>query len=65
MTKDEFISNVNQLISRVKSTKELPGVSETFAPGEKGAVKMYSSQETGEVEIEDKLMEELRKAASS
>ena len=63
--KDEFIENISQLISKVKSTKKLPGVSEIFVPGERGASATNSCLETSEVEIEDKLMEELRKAASS
>ena len=62
--KDEFISNMEQLVSHVKGTKKLPGVSEIFMPGERGAMAMKQSLETGEIEIEGKLMEELKKAAA-
>jgi len=56
---------MKQLISKVKSTKKLPGVSEIFVPGERGTAAMKLCLKTGEVEIEDKLLEALKKAASS
>jgi L-2-hydroxycarboxylate dehydrogenase (NAD+) len=62
--REQFISNVNTLIERVKGTKKLPGVEEIFVPGERGNRLTEQIRATGTIEIEDKLLEELRKAAA-
>ena len=63
--KEACISNMIQLIKKVKSSKKLQGGSEIFVPGERGSRATKSCLETGEVEIEEKLMEELQKAAAN
>lgn len=61
--RDEFIKNVTTLIGRVKNTKKLPDVSEIFAPGERGNRKTARTVKSGRIEIEDNLLDELRKVA--
>lgn len=61
--REEFINNVTTLIGKVKATKRLPGVDEIFVPGERGNRQTARILESGTIEIEDNLLEELRKAA--
>jgi len=61
--REEFINNVTALIGKVKATKRLPGVDEIFVPGERGNRQTARIRESGTIEIEDNLLEELRKAA--
>ena len=61
--RDEFINNVTTLIENVKITKKLPGISEIFAPGEKGNRRANQVRSSGKIEIEENLLEGLRKAA--
>jgi len=59
----EFINNVTTLIQKVKATKRLPDVDEIFVPGERGNRKAERIIASGIIEIEDNLLEELRKVA--
>lgn len=59
--RDDFIKNVTTLVERVKKTKKLPGVSEIFVPGERGNRKANQIMKSGKIEIEDNLLEELKK----
>jgi LDH2 family malate/lactate/ureidoglycolate dehydrogenase len=61
--RDEFISNVTTLIGEVKATAKLPGVDEIFVPGERGNRQVSRIRESGTIEIEDNLLEELKKVA--
>jgi len=61
----EFRANVARVIERVKSTKRLPGVEEILVPGERGARIARQCLESGEIEIEDNLLAELRNIAAS
>lgn len=61
--RDEFRANVGTLASRVKATKKLPGIDEIFVPGEKGNRQTDRITGSGKIEIEDNLLEGLRKAA--
>lgn len=61
--RDEFIANVNRIIARIKSTKKLPGVTDIYVPGERGAMLARDRQARGELEIEANLLAELRKVA--
>lgn len=61
--RDEFIGHVTTLIQQVKGTKKLPGVDEIFVPGERGNRMTEQAETAGQIEIEDNLLEELRKAA--
>ena len=62
--RDDFVKNVTRLIGKVKSTKPLEGVPEILAPGENGAARMRQHLESGQIEIEDNLLKELRKVAA-
>ncbi|MFH0725729.1 MAG: Ldh family oxidoreductase [Pseudomonadota bacterium] len=59
--RDEFIGNVAKLIERVKGTKQLPGVSEIFVPGERGNRQSAGIVQSGKIEIEENLLAELKK----
>ena len=61
--REEFLANVEKMIVKVKSTKRLPGVDEILVPGERGSRTVRESLENGEIDIEDNLLEELRKVA--
>jgi LDH2 family malate/lactate/ureidoglycolate dehydrogenase len=54
---------VAQITQKAKSTKKLPGVSEIFVPGEKGNRLTQKFLASGEIEIEENLYNELKKAA--
>jgi LDH2 family malate/lactate/ureidoglycolate dehydrogenase len=60
---DEFIGNVTTLIGKVKATAKLPGIDEIFVPGERGNRQASRIKESGVIEIEDNLLEKLKKAA--
>ena len=57
---DEFAENVTRLIKKVKSSKKLDGVTQLFAPGERGTAMMKQCLEDGELEIGENLLKELR-----
>jgi LDH2 family malate/lactate/ureidoglycolate dehydrogenase len=61
--RDEFIRNVGAICRKVKATRKLPGVSEIYLPGERGAVLTAQRLACGEIEVEDNLLVELRKVA--
>ena len=61
--RDEFIEKVTTLIENIKKTRKLPGVNEIFVPGEKGNRGTEQVRRSGTVEIEENLLEELRKVA--
>jgi LDH2 family malate/lactate/ureidoglycolate dehydrogenase len=61
--RDKLVSNVSEIISKVKSTKKLPGVEEIFVPGERESLLARQRQESGLIEVEDNLLAELRKVA--
>lgn len=59
--RDEFIRNVTALIEKIKATKKLPGIEEIFVPGERGNRQAAEIRASGMIEVEDNLLEELRK----
>lgn len=61
--RDEFINNVTMLVENVKTTKKLPGINEIFVPGERGNRQTDLIRTSGKIEIEENLLEELRKTA--
>ena len=63
--RDKFVSNVSEIIQKVKSTKKLPGVDEIFVPGEKESLLTRQRKESGLIEVEDNLLAELRKVAGN
>jgi len=61
---ETFKSQVTQMVEKVKSTKKIPGVDEIFVPGEKGNRLALERAQSGEIEIEDNLFNELSKQIS-
>jgi LDH2 family malate/lactate/ureidoglycolate dehydrogenase len=61
--RDEFIDQVIRMSEKIKSTKKLPGVDHIFLPGERGSRLAMAYAGQGEIDIEDNLYAELKKAA--
>ena len=61
--RNQFVANLKTLISRIKGSAGWPGVEEIPVPGERGDAVLKKIMDSGEIEIEDKLLEQLRKAA--
>ena len=59
----KFMENVGRMIEKIKAAKKLPGVKEIFVPGEKGARLLRQAEVSGEIDIEENLLEGLRIAA--
>lgn len=59
----EFKKNVTLLAKKVKTAKKLPGVKEILLPSERGNKLTKERLKSGEIEIEDNLYNELKKAA--
>jgi LDH2 family malate/lactate/ureidoglycolate dehydrogenase len=59
--KHEFLANVRQLIEKTKKSARLEGVEKISIPGERGDSILKNIVVSGKIEIEDKLLEELRK----
>lgn len=60
---DTFIEHVIQMKEKIKSGKKLPGVTDIFLPGERGSMRAQTCMETDEIDMEDNLYLELKKAA--
>ena len=56
---------VSAMMTRVKAAKKLSGVNEIFVPGEHGDRKTHEIENSGELDIEDNLYNELKKVAGS
>lgn len=54
---------VSQMIEKIKETRKLPGIEEIFVPGEHGNKLTHQALSSGEIEIEENLYTELKKAA--
>lgn len=62
----EVLKNgVDKMIEKVKATKKLPDVNEIFVPGEKGDAITKKVLNSGEIEIEENLYNELRKVVEN
>ena len=61
--RNEFQSNIKRLIGKIKESAKLSGVEEISIPGERGDSILKNIIDSGEIEIEHTLLEELRKAA--
>lgn len=59
--KEYFISEVTKMIDAMKNAKKLDGVTEILVPGERGDRIKASIVESGEIEVEDNLLAELKK----
>jgi len=60
---DLFKKQVSQMAQKVKSTRKLPGVEEIFVPGERGNKATSATVMSGEIEVEDNLLQGLKLAA--
>jgi len=58
---DAVKDGVTQMTEKVKGTKKLPGVKEILVPSERGDKMTKEALDSGEVEIEDNLYNELKK----
>jgi L-2-hydroxycarboxylate dehydrogenase (NAD+) len=61
--RDAFINNVSTLIEKVKATAKLPGIGEILVAGERGNRQAGRIRASGTIDLEDNLLEELRKVA--
>ncbi len=62
-SREVFTKEVSSIIERVKSAKNAKGVSEILVPGERGNSFYSKVMDSGEIEIEDNLFNELKKMA--
>lgn len=62
---ERFKKNCTELIKRVKKSKVDKKIGQIFVPGEKSLMNLRKAEEAGEVEIEDKLLAELREKAQN
>jgi LDH2 family malate/lactate/ureidoglycolate dehydrogenase len=60
-----FIEETTKMAKAMKKAKKLPGVDEICVPGERGDKIRAKILETGEIEVEDNLLSELREVAQS
>ena len=63
--KETFVKEVSSIIKRIKSAKRLPEVNEIQIPGERGNAIAKKCLDSGIIEIEDNLYNELTKVATS
>ena len=62
--KKKFTKEVSSIVKRMKSGKKLSGVSEILFPGERGNKFNAKVMKEKKIEIEDNLLEELKKVAA-
>jgi len=58
---ERFIREVEKMKTAMKKSKRLPGVDEIMIPGERGDKKRAEILKSGEIEVEDNLLAELKK----
>ncbi|MBI2357009.1 Ldh family oxidoreductase [Candidatus Dojkabacteria bacterium] len=59
--KDDFKKEVSNIVARIKESRKTPGTSEIMIPGERGDRMTKQVIESGEIDVEDNLLNELRK----
>jgi LDH2 family malate/lactate/ureidoglycolate dehydrogenase len=59
--RDQFVATVSQLVEKVKAARALPGFDQVLVPGERGDSLARERQASGEIEIEDSLLLELKR----
>jgi len=62
---EEFKNRVTDIISKVKSARKIEGVSEILVPGERGNKLTKDRLESGEIEVEDNLLNALKEVVKS
>ena len=60
----QFKNSVSDMVSKVKSARKVDGISEILIPGERGNRLTNERVKSGEIEIEDNLLMELKKVSS-
>lgn len=60
MNKSKFKKNVSDMVSKIKSARKLPGVNEIRVPGERGNQITRDRLKSGEIEVEDNLLNKLK-----
>ncbi len=58
--REQFKKNSTELVNKIKSSRKAPGIDEILVPGEKGLKHKAEIEKTGEIEIEDKIIQELK-----
>ena len=62
-SRQEFAENVSKLVEKVKSTKKV-GDADILAPGARGSAVAKANMESGQIEVEDNLLDALRQIAN-
>ena len=63
-TIDEFKTRVTDISTKIKSARKIAGVAKVLIPGERGNQIAKSRLDSGEIEVEDNLLSELKKVTS-
>lgn len=57
---NDFKKETSRIVNEVKSARKLPGVEEIMIPGERGNKNAAENMKSGEIEIEDNLLNQLQ-----
>lgn len=60
VSKEDFRKNTSRLVDTIKGSKKLPGFEEVLVPGERGNRLTQQRLDSGEIEVEDNLYQELK-----
>ncbi len=60
LDESEFKKNVSNMITKIKSARKLSSVNEIMIPGERGNKITQDRLKSGEIEVEDNLLNKLR-----
>jgi L-2-hydroxycarboxylate dehydrogenase (NAD+) len=63
--RETFLDGVKKIVAKTKKARRLPDVEEILVPGERGARQSRQVIASGEIEIEENLFEQLKKAAQA
>ena len=61
--RDEFKKNVSLMVEKIKATKKLPGIVDIYVPGERRNRLAKKTLDSGKIEIEANLYEQLQEVA--
>ena len=62
---EDFKNNVSDIIRKVKSARKIEGVKEITVPGEKGNKLTKERTESGEIEIEENMLKQLKEVVKN
>lgn len=63
--KDDFKKEISGIVSKIKASRKVAGIEEIMLPGERGDRMTKQVIESGEIDVEDNLLNELRTVASA